>query len=132
MTKIMLVEDEADFAGSLGLMLKARGFEVSHALDAVAALRLAEKEKPDLAIVDIGLPGFDGIQLVDRLFSVTAPRRIPIIIVSGKDPEEYREKALKAGAVAFFEKPVKYEKLLEAVTTAIKGMRRYRLKEENL
>lgn len=102
---ILVVDDDQDLLRGLSIRLKANGFQVTFAADAMYAVSIARKEHPDLIILDIGLPGGDGFMVMDKLKSNSALSSIPIIILSARDPQVNREKALEHGAVAFLQKP---------------------------
>ena len=116
--KILIVEDDVDQQRGLVLRLRASGYSVVVAGDAVQAISVARKELPDLILLDIGLPGGDGHLVLDRLSALAATSKIPVIVLSGKDPSGHRERVLDAGAVAFFQKPVDNAVLLEAIAEA--------------
>ncbi|MFP4459617.1 MAG: response regulator transcription factor [Candidatus Zixiibacteriota bacterium] len=103
--KILIVDDDQDLLRGLNVRLKASGYTVIFATDAMYAVSNARKERPDLIILDIGLPGGDGFLVMDRLKSNSTLAAIPIIILSARDPQVNREKALEHGAVAFLQKP---------------------------
>lgn len=117
--KILVVEDDPDMRYGLQVRLKANNYEVFFAPDAVLAITIARKEKPDLILLDLGLPGGDGFVVMERLKQLYSLSITPIIIVSARDPQENRERALDAGAVAFFQKPVDNSKLLAAIRKAL-------------
>ena len=116
--KILIVDDDVDQQRGLLLRLRASGYSVVVAGDAVQAISVARKELPDLILLDIGLPGGDGHLVLDRLSALVATSEIPVIVLSGKDPSGHRERVLDAGAVAFFQKPVDNAVLLEAIAEA--------------
>jgi CheY-like chemotaxis protein len=91
-------------------------------LDAFSSLGEARKHEPDLILLDLGLPAGDGFVVMDRLKAVPALAMIPIIVVSGRSGAANRERALKAGAKAFLEKPVDNAELLR-----LSGRRRGKL-----
>lgn len=112
--KILIVDDDEDLRRGLGIRLKANGYSVVFAHDAISATSVARKEEPDLIILDIGLPGGDGFIVMERLVSIT-PTPVPIIILTGRDPSTNRERALTAGAKAFFQKPANNDEILAAI-----------------
>ena len=116
--KILIVDDDVDQQRGLLLRLRASGYSVVVAGDAIQAISVARKELPDLILLDIGLPGGDGHLILDRLSALAATSEIPVIVLSGKDPSGHRERVLEAGAVAFFQKPVDNAVLLEAIAEA--------------
>ncbi|MDE2484970.1 MAG: response regulator transcription factor [candidate division NC10 bacterium] len=116
--KILIVDDDEDMRRGLGIRLKANGYSVVFAHDAISATSMARKEEPDLVILDIGLPGGDGFIVMERLASITQTS-IPVIVLTGRDPLTIRERALSAGAKAFFLKPPDNDELLAAIRNAL-------------
>src|ERR1700730_5496309 len=107
--KILIVEDDADVRLGLHVRLKANHYDVFFAGDALSALAEARKHQPDLILLDLGLPAGDGFVVMDRLKAFPALGIIPVIVVSGRSGEANRERAVKAGAKVFLEKPVDME-----------------------
>src|SRR6185437_9255733 len=104
-TKVLIVDDDADIRRGLNVRLRANGYEVLFAADAISALSIAVKERPDLVILDIGLPAGDGYVVMERLQKHPALACIPVIVLSARDALENKQRALDAGAYAFFQKP---------------------------
>ena len=104
--KILIIDDEKDFLNILGMELKAKGYDIVAATDAVTAISVAQKEKPDLILLDIGLPAGDGFTVMKRLACFDSTILTPIIIITGKDPSTLQGQELEARAAAFFQKPV--------------------------
>jgi len=117
--KILIVDDDKDVLLGLNVRLRASGYTVASATDAIQAISVAQQEKPDAIILDIGLPGGDGFVVMERLRSLIPLAHIPIIILSGKDPIINREKAINAGAQAFLQKPVDSVVLLQVIRKAL-------------
>jgi DNA-binding response OmpR family regulator len=116
--KILIIEDDQDFVRLLVMALLANHYDVSVAADASSAIREARKE-PDLILLDIGLPAGDGFIVMERLKGIPSLAGIPVIVVSARDPATNKDRALKAGAKAFFQKPADNEELLAAVRGAL-------------
>jgi CheY-like chemotaxis protein len=119
MKKILVVDDDKDVLLGLNVRLRANGYNVVFASDAISAISVARQEKPDAIILDIGLPAGDGFVVMKRLRSLLPLAHIPIVILTGKDPMMNREKALSAGAQAFLQKPVDNDVLLLAIWKAL-------------
>jgi DNA-binding response OmpR family regulator len=117
--KILIVEDDADVRLGLHVRLKANHYDVFFAVDALSSLAEARKHEPDLILLDLGLPAGDGFVVMDRLKAVPALAIIPIIVVSGRSGAANRDRALKAGAKAFLEKPVDNAELLAVIRQAL-------------
>jgi DNA-binding response OmpR family regulator len=115
MQRILLVEDDADIARLLALRLRASGYQPSVAGDAVTAMTVVQREHPDLIVLDIGLPGGDGLLILERLRAIQRFSLLPVIVMSAGDPDASRERALQAGAADFFSKPLDMDALLTAI-----------------
>lgn len=113
--KILLIEDDKDSVRAMGVRLKGEGYDLAVAHDAVSPVATARKEKPDLIVLDLGLPGGDGFVVMQRLRSNADLMLVPIIVVSGRDPLINEHRALEAGAEMFFQKPVDNDDFLAAV-----------------
>jgi len=111
--KILVVDDEEDIAKALKARLKANGYHVISATDSVQAFMMANKEKPDLIILDIMIPGGGGFIVAERLKQSSATHHIPIIFLTGISGGE--ERAYKVGASGYLMKPYQPEKLLETI-----------------
>jgi DNA-binding response OmpR family regulator len=117
--KILIVEDDADVRMGLHVRLKANHYDIFFAGDALSSVTEARKHEPDLILLDLGLPAGDGFVVMDRLRAVPALAIIPVIVVSGRSGAANRERALKAGAKAFLEKPVDNAELLAVIRQAL-------------
>jgi DNA-binding response OmpR family regulator len=117
--KILIVDDDADVRRGLSIRLRANDYDTVYAADGIQAVSTAKKEKPDVILLDLGLPGGDGFVVMERLRHLHEMEDIPIIVVSGRDPAVNRERALQAGAQAFFQKPVDNDDLLAAIRAAL-------------
>jgi two-component system KDP operon response regulator KdpE len=113
--KILVVDDDPDLVHALRLRLRANNYEVATAADGYSAIASAQKERPSLIILDLGLPVGDGFVVLDRLQNIDALAAVPVIVLSARDPETNEERALKAGAAAFFQKPADNEELMNVI-----------------
>jgi DNA-binding response OmpR family regulator len=117
--KILIIEDDVDLQRGLNVRLRASNYDTAFASDAVMALSIAKKEAPDLILLDLGLPGGDGFLVLDRMRNIASLACTPVIVVSARDPLANEERALKAGAEAFFQKPVDNQELMKAIQRAL-------------
>ncbi|MGH9218167.1 MAG: response regulator [Vicinamibacterales bacterium] len=115
MTKILIVEDDEASRDALGRRLQRRGYEVALAVDGQQAVSTAREIKPDLILMDLGLPVIDGWEATRRLKVDVLTQRIPIIVLSAHAMTNDRELALHAGADDFDSKPVNFERLVEKI-----------------
>jgi DNA-binding response OmpR family regulator len=113
--KILIVEDDADIRGLLSLRLRQRSYDTSVATDGMTALAVARREQPDLVVLDLGLPAGDGFTVMERMRSITSLAEIPVVVITARDAATNRAKAESFGAVAFVEKPIDFDQLLDTI-----------------
>jgi two-component system KDP operon response regulator KdpE len=116
-TRVLVVDDEPQILRALSTNLKARGFDVDVAPTGEVALRLAAEKHPDVVILDLGLPGIDGIEVVAGLRGWTT---VPIIVLSVRDGEADKVAALDAGADDYVTKPFGMNELLARLRAALR------------
>ncbi len=124
--EILLVDDDITVLEALAAILRDAGYQVASARSAEEGLRRVQRALPDLAMVDIWLPGMDGLQLLEAL--KRAAPQLPVIAISGHGTIETAVRATKLGAYDFLEKPPDMERTLLAVRNALEHRR---LEEEN-
>jgi DNA-binding response OmpR family regulator len=119
--KIMVVDDDADLRQALSLRLRANNFDTVNASDGYSAIALAQKEKPNLIILDLGMPAGDGFSVLKNLQQYPALSTIPVIVLTARDPEGNETRTLQSGAVAFFQKPADNEELLGVIRASLQA-----------
>lgn len=119
MQKILIVDDDPDLRQALRLRLRANQYETVNAVDGYSAIAQAYKEYPDLIILDLGLPAGDGYVVLDRLQKDDKLSKIPVIVLTARDPQNHEERALRSGAAAFFQKPADNSELLEVIRATL-------------
>ncbi len=124
--EILLVDDDPTVLEALAAILRDAGYQVASVRSAEEGLRRVQRALPDLAMVDIWLPGMDGLQLLEAL--QRAAPLLPVIAISGHGNIETAVRATKLGAYDFLEKPPDMERTLLAVRNALEHRR---LEEEN-
>jgi signal transduction histidine kinase len=112
---VLLIEDNEDGREMMSLMLKAYGNRVLKAADGLEGLRMATEDKPDIALVDIGLPGIDGYEVARRLRAAPATRHIKLIALTGYGLEDDQRRAAEAGFDMHLVKPVNVDHLMKAL-----------------
>ena len=117
MTRVLLVDDEPQILRALATNLKARDFEVDLAPTGEDALRLAAERHPDLVVVDLGLPGIDGLEVVAGIRGWSS---VPIIVLSVREGEADKVAALDAGADDYVTKPFGMNELLARMRAALR------------
>lgn len=119
MAKILIVDDDQDTRQLLKIRMTSQGYETAFAADAVTAIATARAERPDVILLDMGLPGGDGVVVMERLKTFPALAQIPVIVVSAREPTVTEQRATEAGAFGFLQKPIDNEALLRAIRTAL-------------
>src|SRR4051812_3647394 len=123
---ILVVDDEAGGRGSLAGILGDEGYRVEVAESGEAALGVLESRRYDLILLDVWLPGMDGLEVLARVRTLDA--EVPVVVISGHGSIETAVKAVRMGAQDFVEKPLALEKTLLVVKNAL---RRRKLEAEN-
>jgi len=122
--KILLVDDDRVILKALSIKLKAKNYDVVTAVDGSEAVKYVRQEKPDLILLDVTFPPdvgsgggvpWDGFRIVEWLKRLNGEVNTPIIVITGGDPAKYEERALSAGATAFFHKPIDNESLMTMI-----------------
>ena len=119
MAKILVVEDNPANMKLALLLLQNVGHEALCAVDAESGLTLARAEQPDLILMDIQLPGMDGLAATALLKADPATTAIPIIALTAMAMKEDREKTEAAGCDAYIAKPLRYEELYAAMNALL-------------
>ena len=117
MQRLLIVEDEPALRRALTINLRARHYEVEAVASGLAALKSAAASPPDLAIVDLGLPDLDGVEVIAGLRGWSS---VPIIVLSARDSQAQKVRALDAGADDYVTKPFGMDELLARVRAALR------------
>jgi two-component system, cell cycle response regulator DivK len=115
MAKILVIEDNAANMKLASLLLRNAGHSVLCAVDAETGLTMARAELPDLILMDIQLPGMDGLAATALLKQAAATAAIPVIALTAMAMKEDREKSKIAGCDAYIAKPLRYQELYAAI-----------------
>jgi two-component system KDP operon response regulator KdpE len=116
-TRVLVVDDETQIRRTVGINLRARGFDVDLAETGEDALDLAAHRRPDVVIIDLGLPGIGGIEVIE---GIRGWSRVPIIVLSVRDTETDKVAALDAGADDYVTKPFGMDELLARLRAALR------------
>lgn len=108
---ILVIEDNAALSESLGVLMQGRGHRVDHAADARAGLQMALAEPPDVLVLDLMLPGMDGLRLCARL-RAESDRHVPVLMLTARDTVADKLAGFAAGADDYLVKPFDNEELL--------------------
>jgi CheY-like chemotaxis protein len=112
--RILVVEDDLDSVHSMALLIKMMGHEVQFAINGMAALDVARSFRPDIVILDIGLPDFEGDHIARQLRYEPGLEHTHLIAISGLPQEHLEQRALRAGCEEFYRKPIE-PSVLEAL-----------------
>ena len=113
--RVLVVDDDQDTIDSLAMLLGHWGHQVQVAREGEAALHLAETLRPQLLLVDLAMPGMDGLQFARRLRSRPEFSKTPLIAVTGLGDPAHRQQAAEAGFDDFVVKPYSLNRLLEVL-----------------
>jgi two-component system KDP operon response regulator KdpE len=119
--KIMVVDDDPDLRKALSLRLRANNFETLNVCDGYSAIAMAIKERPQLIILDLGLPAGDGFTVLKNLQQYPDLAGIPVIVLTARDPAGNEKHTLESGAMAFFQKPADNEELLGVIRACLRS-----------
>jgi two-component system KDP operon response regulator KdpE len=117
MSRVLVVDDEPQIRRTLAINLRARGFQVDLAASGEEALKAAAHHQPDVVVLDLGLPGIDGLQVIHGLRGWT---QVPIIVLSVREREADKVAALDAGADDYVTKPFGINELLARLRAAVR------------
>ena len=117
MTRILVVEDEGDIAGFLKRGLTLKGYEVEVAADGETALEMFREKPADLVVLDLMLPGIDGIEVCRRVRNASDA---PVIMLTALDSVSQKVQGLEAGADDYITKPFAFEELIARVRAALR------------
>jgi two-component system response regulator len=121
MPTVLIVEDNEASRDALGRRLQRRGFDVIVAVDGLEAVAMSKSAKPDLILMDLGLPGIDGWDATAHIKNDPETRHIPIIVLSAHAMPNDRHQAIAAGGDDFDTKPVDFARLLEKIEMLLPG-----------
>jgi CheY-like chemotaxis protein len=112
--RVLVVEDNLDSVHSMAMLIKAMGHEVQFAINGFAALEIARRFRPEIILLDLGLPDFEGDDIARQLKWEPGLEGARMIAISGRAGDEPRQRALEAGCEEFCTKPLD-PALLEAL-----------------
>ena len=115
MPTVLIAEDNEASRDALARRLERRQYTVLLAVDGLQAVSMAHASKPDLILMDLGLPGIDGWEATAQLKQSSETRHIPIIVLSAHAMTSVRDTSLAAGGDDFDTKPVQFDRLLEKI-----------------
>ncbi|WP_042169022.1 response regulator [Streptomyces sp. NBRC 110035] len=117
MTRVLVVEDDPQLVRALVITMQARHYGVDAAPDGATALRLAAVRRPDVVVLDLGLPDMDGVEVIKALRGWT---RVPVLVLSARQASDEKVDALDAGADDYITKPFNMNELLARLRAAVR------------
>ena len=121
MPKVLIIEDDKKIALALSVRLKAKGYEVSIAQDSVTGLNMATRQRPDIVLLDITMPGGGGFLVAERMQNLAGTVGTPVIFLTASKDPSFRKRADELGAAAYIEKPYEPEELLSTIERVLGG-----------
>jgi two-component system cell cycle response regulator DivK len=115
--RVLLVEDTEDNRSMMRRLLEMSGHHVIEAINGVEAVRVAEREMPDVILMDLSLPIVDGLAATRRIRQLQELENVPIIAVSAHDTADFHSEALASGCDAYLTKPIDYGEVEELITS---------------
>lgn len=109
--QILLVEDYEGFRFSLRQLLELEGYQVLEAVDGESAVAQAEQSAPDLILMDLSLPGIDGLEATRRIRQIEQLKKVPIVALSAHDTQDMQADVDAAGFSGYLSKPVDFDQL---------------------
>ncbi len=117
--KILVVEDNEKNRKLIRVVMNSKGYEIVEADDSVSALEMLAQETPDIILMDIGLPGMDGLELTKKIKQDESTKDIPIIAVTAHAMHGDEEKILEAGCNGYISKPINVAEFPTAIEKAL-------------
>ena len=119
MKTILIVEDNPKIAKAVGARLKHHGYAVRIASDAPSALMQARKQEPDVAVLDISIPGGNGLDVAECLQLNICEKVLPVIFITASKDPSLKKRASQMHAAAFLEKPFSAQQLVAAIESSL-------------
>ncbi|SCF26135.1 diguanylate cyclase (GGDEF) domain-containing protein [Micromonospora viridifaciens] len=123
---VLVVDDDEDIARFVGFNLRLHGFEVLHASDGQEALEVIERQRPDLAVVDLMMPRIDGLELTRRLRADPMTSALPVIMLTAKGMTQDKVNGLSVGADDYLVKPFDTLELVARVNSTLRRYKEFR------
>jgi DNA-binding response OmpR family regulator len=130
-SRVLFIEDEDEIVELMRMRLEAAGFTFTSACNGEEGLVKAQKDKPDIILLDIIMPKVDGLTVCRKLKTDGATKNIPVIMISAAGSKEMQEKCREAGAQDFIRKPFEASELLIKITDYLKKKEAQDAQKEN-
>lgn len=117
--KILLIDDHDSVLKLLEAVLKVRNYEVCYASSGAEGLEMAQKESPDLVLLDVMMPGMDGFKVCQALKQADATKSIPVVFLTARGEDTDREMGQRVGGEGFIKKPFRSSDLMTTISELI-------------
>ncbi len=111
----MIVDDDREIRSQMSRILRPRGYHLDFAANGESCLSSAQRVIPDLVILDLGLPGEDGLTIIRKMREIESISDIPVLVVTGRDPAVFKQVVMDEAVAGFFSKPILESSFLKAV-----------------
>ena len=118
---VLIVEDEIDTAEMFAEMMRLSGYEVLKSFGGKQAIKVISSKRPDIVVLDLMMPEYSGLDVLNFMRRDPRLDHIPVVIVSARNIDEDIQNCLKAGAACYLTKPVSYEEIKDALEASIVG-----------
>lgn len=125
--KILIIEDEEDLANIMAKRLRNAGYEVVVTYDGILGLDQANKQLPDLIVLDLRLPGGNGFSVLSRIRKSLRTKDVPVVIQTGNRDEEEKRRVMELGVSAYIEKPYTADTLVNAIIQILQSDKEIKL-----
>jgi len=119
--KVLIIDDSTTTRAVLKVYLSGQSIDFFEATNGQDGLQLARQELPDVIIIDLKMPGMDGMTFCRRVRAETALKHMPIILITGSKGSDVRAEALRSGASVFMTKPIDVPTLAKVVSSYLRG-----------
>ena len=124
MSSVLLIDDSATSRAVLKVYLSGKSYELYEAADGEAGLNVARQRRPSVILLDLKMPGMDGLTFCRSLRSDPLLRLVPVILISGTKSVQLAQEAVRIGARHYLTKPINYDVLLSLVEKCIAEVKR--------
>lgn len=122
MSMVLVVEDNPNNMKLITLVLKKHGYETIEAVSGEDGVEKAATENPDMILMDVLLPGIDGLETTRRIRKIKSMQKVPIIAITSYAMAGDRDKVMEAGCNGYFEKPIDPLTIIEKIEKIVKGV----------
>ena len=120
MPKILIIDDDDNLRKAFQVRLEKENFQVFTAESGAEGITTAERENPNLIVLDLAMPDIDGLEVLDQLQKNIVTWEIPVVVLTARSATENRERSRQLGAIRFLQKPFSPRHLISEITRILK------------